>query len=221
MRLATRFSLRFRSFFQRSRVEEDLDDELQFHVQSQIAEHIAAGLSPEDARIAALRAIAGLELVKDKCRDTRGTRGMENMLQDFRFAFRTMRRTPGFTCLAIAALGLCIGANTAIFTIVNTVLFRPLDFPQQEQLIYAGEGMPKMGYPELSFACPDYLFVASHNRSFQSTAVYNTGLYELSGIDRPERVYVARVTASSMWGLKTRPGSSNRLLPYVRNVLGV
>ena len=212
MRLATKFSLRFRSVFQRSRVEEDLDDELQYHVQSQIAEQIAAGLSPEDARIAALRAMAGLELVKDKCRDTRGTRGMENMLQDFRFAFRTMRRTPGFTCLAVAALGLCIGTNTAIFTIVNTVLFRPLDFPQQEQLIYAGEGMPKMGYPELSFACPDYLFVASHNRSFQSTAVYNTGLYELSGIDRPERVYVARVTASLFSVLDVGPAVGRAFL---------
>jgi putative ABC transport system permease protein len=94
------------------------------------------------------------------------------------------------------ALGLCIGANTAIFTIVNTILFRPLDFPQQEQLIYAGEGLPKLGYPEVSFSCPDYLFVASHSRSFQSTAVYQTRLYELSGIDRPERVYAARVTAS-------------------------
>ena len=127
------------------------------------------------------------------------------MLQDFRFAFRTMRRTPGFTCLAIAALGLCIGANTAIFTIVNTVLFRPLDFPQQERLIYAGEGLPKMGYPELGFSCPDYLFVASHNRSFQSAAVYNTRPYELSGIDRPERVYVARVTASLFSVLDVRP----------------
>lgn len=105
MRLATKFSLRFRSFFQRSRVEADLNDELQYHIQCQIAEYIAAGLSPKNARIAALRAMAGLELVKDKCRDTRGTKGMENMLQDFRFAFRTMRRTPGFTCLAIAALG--------------------------------------------------------------------------------------------------------------------
>ena len=86
MRLATKLRLRFRSFFQRSRVEEDLNDEIQHHIQCQIAEHIEAGLSPEDARIAARRAVGGLELLKDKCRDTRGTTGMENMLQDFRFA---------------------------------------------------------------------------------------------------------------------------------------
>src|SRR5439155_5760289 len=136
------------------------------------------GLSAEDARIAARRAMAGLELVKDKCRDIRGTTGMDNMLQDFRFAFRTLRRTPAFTCLAVAALGLCIGANTAIFTIVNTVLFRPLDFPQQEQLIYAGEGLPKLGYPEIPFACTDCLFVASHSRSLQSTALFQTSSNE-------------------------------------------
>jgi len=63
---------------------------------------------------------------------------------------------------------------------------RPLDFPQQEQLIYAGEGLPKLGYPEISFACPDYLFVASHNRSFQSTAVYQQD-HELSGSPETEK----------------------------------
>src|SRR5437660_12745666 len=132
MRLARKFGLRFRSLFRRSRVEEDLEDELQYHIQRQIAEYIAAGLSPKDARIAAVRSMEGFEQIKDECRDSRGTRGIENMLQDLRFAFRALRRTPVFACLAIATLAVCIGANTAIFTIVNTILFRPLDFPKQE-----------------------------------------------------------------------------------------
>src|SRR2546425_13009900 len=109
MRLARRFGLKFRSLFRRSRVEKDLEDELQYHIQCQIAEYIAAGLSPKKARIAAVRSMGGFEQIKNECRGSRGTRGIENKLQNLRFAFRTLPRTPGFACFAIATLAVWIG----------------------------------------------------------------------------------------------------------------
>lgn len=127
------------------------------------------------------------------------------MLQDLRFALRMMRRSPGFAVMAVAALAICIGANTAIFTIVNTVLFRPLSFPDQERLVHLTEGVPSWGLPVFPFSCPDYLFVAANNRSFEATATYKDQQLEISGIDRPERVMGARVTASLFRVLKVSP----------------
>jgi putative ABC transport system permease protein len=121
---------------------------------------------------------------------------LENTLSDVRFAVRTLRKAPVFTVTVVTAMAFCIGVNAAIFSVVDTVLFRPLPFPNQERLVAATEGVPGLGFPVLPFSCPDYLFVAANNRSFAATGTYRTQADEISGAGRPRRVTGARVTAS-------------------------
>src|SRR5262245_46350037 len=153
----------------------------------------------------ALSSLHGAERVKEECRDARGVRWLEDTLSDIRFAVRTIRRSPVFTATVIAALAFCIGLNTAIFSVVDTVLFRPLPFPDQEHLVAVTEGVPGLGFPVLPFSPPDYVFVAANNQSFAATGIYRNQSYEISGVNRPQRVSGARVTASLFQVLGVSP----------------
>ena len=205
MRRMRKLRLRFRSLFNGSHIEDDLDDELRDYLQREAEREIAAGASPEEARRRALSTLHGLERVKEECRDTWGVRWWEDTISDVRFALRTLRKSPAFAVTVIAALAFCIGANTAIFSIVDAVLFRPLPFPDQGRLVSLTEGIPSMGFPVIPFACPDYLFVAVHNRSFASTGAYHPESYEMSGMGQPQRVEGTRMTASLFQVLGIKP----------------
>jgi predicted permease len=121
---------------------------------------------------------------------------LEDGVNDMYFAVRALRRALAFTLAVVGALALCICINTWIFSIVDTALFRPLPFPNQERLVAVTEGVPGLGFPVLPFSPPDYLFVAANNRSFAATAIYRTESYEISGAGQPRRTYGARVTPS-------------------------
>ena len=205
MRWLRKCRLRFQSVFHRSQAERDLEDELHDYLEREITQMTAAGLLPEEARKQALSMFKGAERLKEECRDARKVRWLEDSLGDLRFASRAFRKAPAFTITVVGALALCIGLNAAIFSIVDTVLFRPLPFPEQGRLVSATEGVPGLGFPVMPFSCPDYLFVAANNQLFAATGVYRTQEYEIAGAGQPRRIAGARVSGSLFQVLKISP----------------
>jgi len=186
--------LRFRSVWQRARVEGELDREIRFHVDQQTEENIAAGMTPEEARFAALRAFGGVAQRSEECRDTRRLNVMESLRQDVRYALRGLRRDPMLACVATLSLAICIGANTTIFSIVNTILLRPLPYPHADKLQWISESMGRQ--PMEVAVAGDYFSLSEQNRVFTAVTAYDSTTLNWAGIEKPEQVDAAQVTPS-------------------------
>ena len=149
--------LRLRSFFRRKQVDQELEDELRDHIEQQVKENLAAGMSPEEARCSALRAMGGVTQIEQQCRDARGGNLMDDLAQDLRYGFRQLWRSRGFSFLAILCLTLGIGANAAVLSWIEGILFRP--YPavahQERLLALAGTARGETGATEISW--PDFL----------------------------------------------------------------
>ncbi|HXJ92811.1 MAG TPA: ABC transporter permease [Terriglobia bacterium] len=135
MRFFYQLPLRFRSLFRRTGVEQELSEELRFHLENQIDEKIAEGMTPEEARCAALRELGGVEQIKEECRDMRRVNFIENLIQDLRYAFRVLAKSPGFAAVVILSLALGIGANTAIFSLIDAVMLKMLPVERPAELV--------------------------------------------------------------------------------------
>src|ERR1700722_9103660 len=130
---------------------------------------------------------------------------MRTVLQDLRYAVRMLRKNPGFTLVAVLTLALGIGANTAIFSVVNAVLLRPLPFKLPSRLMMLFEGIPKLGFPKMGFSAPDFVVFARAQKSFESVGAYQNKYFNISGDRGPERLMAARISSSVFSMLGAEP----------------
>ncbi|HEV2666067.1 MAG TPA: permease prefix domain 1-containing protein, partial [Blastocatellia bacterium] len=129
----------WRRLWLRKKMEEELEKELRFHLDQHTADLIAKGLDPEEARRRARLALGGPEQVRERCRDARGTRWLEDLLQDLRYGLRMLMKKPGFALVAVITLAAGIAANTTIFSVADALVLRPFRFTHQERLMMVYE----------------------------------------------------------------------------------
>jgi putative ABC transport system permease protein len=173
MRRLDALMLRLRSLFHGARVENELDAELRFHVEEHIRELVARGLSPADARTAALRAFGGVEQIKESVRDTWHVRLVRDLAQDLHYAVRTLRRAPTFTVVAALTIALGVGATTAIFSVVDGVLLKPLNYPDSDRVVRLLTHWTKTGSNGGNLAGGDLVEVRDHAGVFEAFSRYN------------------------------------------------
>lgn len=181
MRWMNQLRMQFLMLFRRNRAATHLDDELTFHLDRQIAENLAAGMSPEEARLAALRSFGNPAVLRDESRASWSWNWLESLFRDLKFGFRTVRRTPGFAAIAILVIALGIGANVAIFTVVRSVLLKPLPFSNPSRLVRLYETSSDGKFPFNDSAPGIYADWRKLNRSFTDLAIYGYAGYNLSG----------------------------------------
>ena len=191
---------RIRSAFRSRQLDVDLDEELKAHIDLAIAENLQQGMSAEDARTVALRAFGGVTQIREAYRVQRGMPWFQMAAQNTRIAILQLRRSPGFTMTSICTLAFGIGATTAIFSIVDGVLLRPLPFANPTRLVTLGDTvnggrMGENGDPGWVTA-PEVLIYQRDTRSFESLGAYTTVSYELSEAGQPAQIKAARMTPS-------------------------
>ncbi len=203
--------LRLRSLFRRSRVERELDEEFQYHLDRLIGQNLAQGMAPEDARYAALRRMDGVAQRQEECRDTRRVRLVENFIQDLRFAARILRKKPAFTLVAILSLALGIGVNTAVFSLLNTLLLTKLPVRDPDKLyqlivthrIATGNAFSYTNYEKLRTAF-DF---------FEDVAAWSNRDFELQVDQTPLRAHGALATGSFYGFMGVKPAIGRLIEP--------
>jgi predicted permease len=194
---------RLRALLRRRAVEGELDDELRFHREREIEKHLRAGRTPQEAERLTRLAFGGLDQVKESCRRARGTEAVESLLRDLAYGLRMLRSHPGFTAVAVITLAAGIGANTALFSIVDGVLLKPLAFPRPEQLVALHTSGPAGRSGALSY--PDFRDWQQQNRTFSAIAMARPSGFSLSGRGQAEQLDAQIVSSDFFSVLGVKP----------------
>jgi predicted permease len=196
--------LRLGNLFGTDRLDRELHTELSAHLQLHIDDNLRAGMTPVEARRQALLRLGGLEPTKERVRDQRSLPFLETLFHDLRYALRMLRHNPGFTAAAVIVLALGIGANTALFSVVNAVLLRPLPYPHPEQLVTLRESKPNFATGSISL--PNFLDWQKDNRTFASMAALRGGRsLVLSGLGDAEQLNAVMLTCGFFEQLAVSP----------------
>src|SRR6202011_2126735 len=167
MKSLKRFLARVVNFVTRRTQDQRLKEEIEEHIALQTGENIRAGLPPVEARRQAMLKFGGVEAIKQDYRAERGLQLIENLLQDLRFALRLLRKSPGFTAVAVITLAMAIGANAVVFGVMDALILRPLNVPQADSL-YGTEYGVDTGFQSY----PSYIDLRDRNRSFDGLAAF-------------------------------------------------
>ena len=208
MNLWARMQSWLSAIFQRSRVEGEMDAELQSHLEIYVDDLIRSGVPREEALRRARLEFGGLERAKEECREARGIHFLESLAQDARYGLRTFRKSPGFAAVAILTLALGIGANAAIFSVVNAVLLRPLPFKDPDRLVDIWHTPPQESMPGMAtftVSPANFLDWRSQSRTFEGMSAYGYGRYTLTGTGRPEVIRMVAVTRGFFSILRAQP----------------
>jgi predicted permease len=185
--------------------EQDLEREFAAHLEAEAAEQRDTGLPPQEAFYAAHRALGNTTLLKEQTREAWGYTAWETFAKDVLYSVRMIRKSPGFALIAIVTLALGIGANTAMFSVLDSVLLRPLPYQQPERLVRIWQSEPRMSERRLGTAPPEFTAYRDRTRAFASLAGYQPAEYDLTGASEPEHIQGCAASASLFQTLGVSP----------------
>jgi predicted permease len=196
------------TWLRRSRLDDDVRREVGFHLQSEIDQRIARGMAPDEARRTSLRDFGGVDKVTEEVRDVRGITFWDQLVQDLRFGVRTLRRSPGYTFAAMLILALGIGANTAIFSVIDGVLLKPLPFHDSRQLVLIQQSAPGSNVQRAGVSIPELWDYRARLQSVKDLVEYHQMSFTLLKQGDPNRVNTGVVSANffEMLGVKLMLG---------------
>ena len=192
-------------WWRRAKQDNDLDRELRSHLDLEAEEATESGASPEEARFAARRLFGNVTRVKESVRETSPWTRWDVLAKDILYAARSIRKGPAFAAVAIITLALGIGANTAIFSVLDNVLLRPLPYPESDRLVRLLQSQPGMGVGRLGTAPPEFVAYRDRTRAFSGVAGYQTDAFDLTGGSQPEQIAACQATASLFSVLRVEP----------------
>ena len=198
---------RFLSLFRRRKLDSDLSEEIAAHVEMAVEDNIRAGMNPGEARRQAMIRLGGVEAAKELHRDARGLPLIESSAQDIRYGLRILARSPMFTAAALLTLAIGIGANTAIFGVIDSILIRPLTYPHAEDLVdvlNTAPALPAIG-GSLSCSASMYFTYREESRTFQQFGLWQSGGANVTGIAEPELPRALLVTYGVLDALGVKP----------------
>jgi len=207
--------IRLRALVRRRRAESDLDDEIRFHLDRAVEKHVRAGLSPDEARRRAQLEFGGVSQVRDDVRHAWGVEVLREALIDLRYGARLLARTPTFTLASVLTMAIGIGATTAIFSVVDATLLRPLPYPDPDELVTVLDDLPGVGAEDVGLSQPEWLDLAQSGVfSAVSPALFDE--QNLTGATRPARINLAAVAPSYFEVLGVAPARGRTFDPADR-----
>jgi len=200
-----RLARRLRTLRRSATLDREMNAEVRFHVEMETQKNIGRGMSPDAARTTALRSFGPMEKHKAETRDARGVRWIEELVHDLRYGGRTLLKNPGFGLLAILTLGLGIGANTAIFSVINGVLLKPLPYVDGDRLVLIRQSAPLAGQQDTGVSIKEYFDYREQSDAFESLVEFHQMNFDLLNRGEPDRVNTGVVSHNFFDVLGIRP----------------